>query len=110
MIYTNTVGRRDSQIVPGNAEVSRGEYVAATGYSSGELVLDYFGAKEVENNGTILHLNGERDTDAASFITLTEPTGISVREINQRNYAYVIIIAGVILAAGIVVLKKKFTK
>ena len=108
--YSNTVGRRDSQAVPGNAEIARGEYLAATGYENGVLKTDYEGAKEVEVNGATLHLNGERDTDAPNYVTLTEPTGISIREYNKRNYAIAITIAGIILAAGIVVIKKKIIK
>lgn len=108
--YSNTVGRRDSQAVPGNAEVARGEYLAATGYDNGTLVTDYKGAKEVEQNGAVLHLNGERDADAPSYVTLSEPTGISIREYNKKNYAIAIVISGIILAAGIVVIKKKIIK
>ncbi len=108
--YSNTVGRRDELAVPGNAEVARGEYLAATGYDNGELKTDYEGAKEVEVNGTVLHLNGERDADAPNYVTLTEPTGISIREYNKRNYAIAITISGIILAAGIVLIKKKIIK
>ena len=108
--YSNTVGRRDEQAVPGNAEVSRGEFVAATGYEDGSLLTDYEGAKEVVVGDDILHLNGERDTDSPSFITLSEPTGISARDYNRRTYTIAIIVSGIILAAGIVVIKKKLTK
>ena len=108
--YSNTVGRRDSQAVPGNAEVARGEYLAATGYDNGTIVTDYTGAKEVEQNRTVLHLNGERDADAPNYITLSEPTGISIREYNKKNYAIAIVISGIILAAGIVIIKKKIIK
>ena len=110
LVYSNSVGRRDEMAVPGNSQVARGEYIAATGYKDGELVTDYEGAKEVEVEGTILHLNGERDTDAPNYITITEPTGISLREYNQKQYIIAIMIAGIILAIGIVVIKKKVIK
>lgn len=110
LVYSNSVGRRDEMAVPGNAQIARGEYVAATGYKNGELLTDYEGAKEVKVNEEILHLNGERDTDAPNYITLTEPTGISIRKYNQKQYIAAIVVSGVILAAGIVVIKKKVLK
>ena len=79
-------------------------------YDNGTLVTDYKGAKEVEQNGAVLHLNGERDADAPNYITLSEPTGISIREYNKKNYAIAIVISGIILAAGIVIIKKKIIK
>ena len=85
-------------------------FVAATGYEDGSLLTDYEGAKEVVVGDDILHLNGERDTDSPSFITLSEPTGISARDYNRRTYTIAIIVSGIILAAGIVVIKKKLTK
>ncbi len=108
--YSNTVGRRDEQSVPGNSQVARGEYIAATGYKNGEIVTDYEGAKEVTIGENILHLNGERDSDAPNYITIAEPTGISNIEHNKKNIAVVIIISGIILAVGIVVIKKKIIK
>ncbi len=108
LVYSNTVGRRDEIAVPGNAEIARGEYIAATGYKRGAQLTDYTGAKEVEVNGTILHLNGEHDTDAPNYITITDPTGISIRDYNRRTYYPIaIVIGGIILAAGIIVIKKK---
>ncbi len=106
--YSNTVGRRDEQSVPGNAQVARGEFIAATGYKNGELVQDYLGAKEVKVEAETLHLNGERDTDSPSYITLTEPTGISERKYNTRKQYIEIIVSGIILAAGIVIINKKY--
>ena len=78
--------------------------------SNGTIVTDYTGAKEVEQSETVLHLNGERDVDAPNYVTLSEPTGISIREYNKNNYAIAIVISGIILAAGIVVIKKKIIK
>lgn len=108
--YSNTVGRRDEMAVPGNAEVHRGEYLAATGYDDGKLDTTYTGAKEVVIDNNTVHLNGERDTDSPSYVTLTEPTGISIREYNQKTYVVAIAVAGIILVAGIVVIKKKIIK
>lgn len=105
--YSNTVGRRDELSVPGNAQVSRGEFIAATGYKDGNLVTDYQGAKEVVVGSNTLHLNGERDTDSPSYVTLTEPTGISIREYNKKNSYILIVATGMILAAGIIVIKRK---
>lgn len=108
--YSNTVGRRDEMAVPGNSEVARGEFIAATGYENGNIVTDYNGAKEVSISGTIMHLGGERDSDAPSYVTLSEPTGISIREIRNQNYAIAILVSGIVLAAGIVIIKKKIIK
>lgn len=108
--YSNTVGRRDEQSVPGNSQIARGEYIAATGYQNGNLVTDYEGAKEVTVEDNTLHLNGERDTDSPSYITLSEPTGISIIEYNKKNYAFALVLAGIILSAGIIVIKKKVIK
>lgn len=110
LTYSNTVGRRDPIAVPGNAEVAKGEYLAATGYKDGNIDTEYAGAKEVEQEGTTLHLNGEHDADAPSYVTLTEPTGISVREYNEKQYISIIAISGIILAAGIIIIKKKIIK
>ena len=111
LVYSNTVGRRDSQSVPGNAEIARGEFTAATGYSedNGSIVTDYTGGKEVDENGTELHLNGERDTDAAEFVTFTDPTGYMGDSIFKSNIEYLIAIAigCVVLAGGIVAIKVK---
>ena len=111
LVYSNTVGRRDSQAVPGNAEIARGEFTAATGYSEddGSIITDYAGAKEVEQNGTEYHLNGERDTDAAEFVTFTNPTGYTGESIFESNIEYLIAIAigCIILATGIVIIKLK---
>ena len=104
--YSNTVGRRDEQSVPGNAQVNKGEYLSATGYEYGNLVEDYKGAKEVQVNNTTLHLNGERDSDAPSFITLSEPLGITTREYNQKSYMLAIIVSGIIMCIGIIAIKK----
>ena len=104
--YSNTVGRRDEQAVPGNAQVNKGEYIAATGYEYGNLVEDYNGAKEVLVNNVTLHLNGERDSDAPSFITLSEPLGITTRDYNQKSYMLAIVVSGIIMCIGIVIIKK----
>ncbi len=109
--YSNTVGRRDPLAVPGNAEIARGEYVAATGYQSGVLVIDYEGAKEITIGTSELHLNGERDTDASDYVSIAEPTGISIREYYSRNYYPIIaLITGSILVVAIIVIKKKIKK
>ncbi len=105
--YSNTVGRRDVNAVPGNAEVSRGTYVAATGYENGSLVEDYEGAKEVTVGGTVKHLNGEHDADASDVLTFTEPTGLNNQEIEKTNYTFVILIAAIVLAGGIFLIKRK---
>lgn len=108
LTYSNTVGRRDEMAVPGNSEIARGEYVAATGYKNGQQVTDYEGAKEVLVDGQTLHLNGERDSDAPNYVTITEPTGILTREYNKIHYyPIIIIISGIILIAVILILKKK---
>ena len=97
--YSNTVGRRDMNAVPGNAEISRGAYEAATGYKNNTLIADYEGAKEI--NGQ--HLNGERDTAAADLLTFTEPTGLDVQEETTTNYMVAILSASIVIAAGIMV-------
>lgn len=109
LTYSNTVGRRDAQAVPGNAEIARGEFTAATGYENGSVVKEYTGAKEVTEDGTLYHLNGERDTDAAEFVTFTDPTGINETSIFRSNIEYLIAIgiACIILAGGIAAIKLK---
>lgn len=111
LTYSNTVGRRDEMSVPGNSQVAKGEYLAATGYQNGQLNTDYEGAKETEVSGQILHLNGERDSDAPNYVTITEPTGISTREYNNSHYyPIIILISCIILAIGIIIAKKKIKK
>ena len=77
--YTNTVGRRDMEAVPGNAEIAEGAYEA------GEV---------------------ERDADSADMFSIFPPTGLDVAEESQRNYAVIIAIAAVVMAAGVIVIKK----
>ena len=104
--YTNTVGRRDMNAVPGNAQIALGAYTAATGYKDGSLVDTYEGAKEVTVNGTVKHLNGERDTAAADELTFTPPTGVDAQEEAKTNYMMIAFVAAIVLAGGIVVIKK----
>ena len=106
--YFNTVGRRDESAVPANAQVARGEYAAAHGVKNGEIMTDYLGGKEVEKDGTILHLNGERDTDAPSFVTLSEPTGIPSFATNHRNYTIVAIVSAITAAAVMIYTRRRF--
>ena len=97
--YSNTVGRRDMMAVPGNAEISRGAFEAATGYKNNSLIADYEGAKEIDGK----HLNGERDTAAADLLTFTEPTGLDSQEEAKTNYMVIALSASIALAAGIAV-------
>lgn len=108
--YFNTVGRRDENTVPANAQVARGEYTAAHGTENGVILTDYLGGKEVNVNGTVLHLNGERDTDAPNFVTITEPTGISVYQQQSKNYTIVALITAVTAAGVMIYTRKKLKK
>ncbi len=111
LIYSNTVGRRDNQAVPGNAEIARGAFTAATGVSQedGKVVTEYKGAKDIKVNGADYSLNGERDTDAAEFVTFTDPTGYNGKTGFNSNIEYLIAISigCIILAGGIVAIKLK---
>ncbi len=107
--YFNTVGRRDENAVPANAQIARGEYTAAHGTKNGILLTDYLGAKEVEVEGKVLHLNGERDTDAPNMVTLTEPTGIASFKHSAKNYTLVAFITAV-TAAGVMIYTRRKLK
>ena len=111
LIYSNTVGRRDEESVPGNAEIARGAFMAATGVSreDGKVVTEYKGAKDISVDGTNYSLNGERDTDAAEFVTFTDPTGYNGKTGFNSNIEYLIAISigCIILAGGIVIIKMK---
>lgn len=54
-------------------------------------------------------LNGERDTDAAEFVTFTDPTGYNGMTGFSSNIEYIIatVIGCIILAGGIVTIKIK---
>ncbi len=111
LVYSNTVGRRDEQSVPGNAEISRGAFTAATGISEedGKVVTEYKGAKDIKVDEEVYSLNGERDTDAAEFVTFTDPTGYNGMTGFSSNIEYIIatVIGCIILAGGIVTIKIK---
>ena len=72
--------------------------------------MDYLGGKEVNVEGTVLHLNGERDADAPNFVTLTEPTGISTYAQRSRNYTMVAVITAVTAAGVMIYTRKKLKK
>jgi len=93
LAYTNTVGRRDVMTVVGNAEPAEGEFVAAYG-------KDY----------TECNVLGERDSAATEIITLSPPTGLSIDNSIIIQVIVGLLIGGIILATGIIVIKKKVIK
>ena len=81
--YENTVGRRDVTAVPGNTNPKLGEF---------EVSLS------------------ERDSSATELVTLTPPTGLEVGTGMLIQILAVTAIALVILASGVVIIKKKVLK
>ena len=79
----NTVGRRDTVAVAGNANPKLGEFIQS---------LD------------------ERDASATELITFTPPTGIGVEETMTTQILIVIAISVVIGIVGILIIKKKVLK
>lgn len=76
----NTVGRRDMLAVPGNANPTLGEFTAS-----------------IE----------ERDASATELVTFTPPTGIEAEVPMTTQILIVTLVALVIVAVGIVIIKKK---
>lgn len=76
----NTVGRRDMLTIPGNANPILGEFTASI---------------------------KERDASATELVTFTPPTGIEVEVPITAQILIVTLIALVIVAVGIVIIKKK---
>ena len=86
--YENTVGRRDYRSVAGNTNT---------------FALD----EEGEPIGEYAEAGKEPDTDATERITLSPPTGLNAKLNRTIQLIAVVIVAGVILAVGIVLIKKK---
>ena len=87
--FTNTVGRRDTEAVVGNAKPSLGETIAS---------------------------NAERDTDSTEIITLTPPTGLSMiqrmtQDVTKTSFVTLVItLVGVCSLLVIINLKSKINK
>lgn len=84
----NTVGRRDVKAVAGNVN---------------PFALD----ETATPMGVYAASKFERDSSATELITLSPPTGIDSTENRTAQLVFVILIAAVILAVGIFVIKKK---
>ncbi len=84
----NTVGRRDVKSIAGNVN---------------PFALDETGTPL----GEYLVAKAEPDSSATELITLSPPTGIDSTENRTAQLVFVILIAAVILAVGIFVIKKK---
>jgi hypothetical protein len=78
--FESTVGRRDIETVVGNADPKDGEFTTSL---------------------------EERDTSATELITLTPPTGASTRSIIGIQITLVVLVGLLIVAIGIIVIKKK---
>lgn len=78
--FEGTVGKRDIETTPGNTVPANGEFVASL---------------------------EERDTSATELITLTPPTGANLANVIGIQLIVVILIGLLIVAVGIVVIKKK---
>ena len=76
----NTAGRRDMLTVPGNANPKLGEFTASI---------------------------KERDASATELVTFTPPTGIKAEAPMTTQVLIVTLVALVIVAVGIVIIKKK---
>jgi len=81
--FENSVGRRDQVAIPGNANPKLGEF---------EVALN------------------ERDSSATELVTFTPPTGIEAHSIISIQVLIVIVASLVIVAVGIVIIKKKVLK
>ena len=78
--FENEVGRRDLYSIPGNADPSLGEFTTSL---------------------------AERDQSATEIITLTPPTGANLGNVMMLQILAAVLVALVILAGGIVIIKKK---
>lgn len=78
--FEGTVGKRDIETTPGNTVPANGEFVASL---------------------------EERDTSATELITLTPPTGANLTNIIGIQLILVILVGLLIVAVGIIVIKKK---
>lgn len=83
IIFENTVGRRDIEAVPGNADPKLGEFYISL---------------------------SERDSSATEIITLTPPTGINKIDIMRIQLLLASLVALIIVTVGIVIIKKKVLK
>ena len=78
--FENEVGRRDTHSIPGNADPSLGEFETSL---------------------------AEKDQSATEIITLTPPTGANLGNVMMLQILAAVLVALVILAIGIVIIKKK---
>lgn len=78
--FESTVGKRDIETTPGNANPTEGEFIVSL---------------------------EERDTSATELITLTPPTGANLNKVVGIQLILVILAGLLIIAVGIVVIKNK---
>ena len=81
--FENTVGKRDIETIAGNADPKLGEFTASL---------------------------EERDASATELITFTPPTGLNTNTALTIQMLMVSLVALVILAIGIIVIKKTVLK
>ena len=97
--YNNTVGRRDELTVPGNQEPAE----ALKAKSIAELI------DPTKDESVGRTLKNERDTSATEVITLSPPFGAGL-SIWRLQVIAVTAVGLIILAGGIVIIKKKVLK
>ncbi len=78
--YENSVGRRDTISIPGNAKPKDGEFITAL---------------------------KERDSSATEIVTFTPPTGLESGNVIIMQVLIVVAIALTVIVAGIIIIKKK---
>ena len=93
-IYSNSVGRRDMQTIPGNANMIAKQHPTYKAGSNWDVEVGI-----ADKNGSTTQVTTERDSYAAKdTITFSEPTGLSLGR-QQINKAVRIILIVLIIAA-----------
>ena len=112
-MYSNTAGRRDTEAIPGNANmIAKDNRMELAGYNriynNGEY---HFEAKEQKTEDGILISKSERDAYAAKdTVTFSEPTGLNLSRQREREIirAIIVVISAILIIGAIgIAIKKK---
>lgn len=98
VMYSNTVGRRDMQTIPGNANMIAKQtdaFKAGANWSGDEVVVELADGQRVTT---------ERDAYAArDTVTFSEPTGLSIERESINKVIRIILVSLIIAAIAVII-------
>lgn len=106
VMYSNTVGRRDMQTIPGNANMIAKQtdaFKAGTNWSGDGLNGEKI-AVELQDGEKVTKVTTERDAYAArDTVTFSEPTGLSIQRETIDKVVRIILVSLIVAAVAVIV-------